>query len=83
MKGGDTDFTLKLIHDFGLESVLGKKVHEPSTGQQKMFGNIMAVSFSPKLVFLDEPFDNVDEARRGRLIEILKEPGLGCDRHHA
>ncbi|HUL39542.1 MAG TPA: hypothetical protein VLU38_04545, partial [Methanomassiliicoccales archaeon] len=41
-------------------------------GQQKMFGNLMAISFNPKLVLLDEPFDNIDEGRRCRFIEILK-----------
>src|SRR5579883_2525559 len=39
----------------------------------KMFGNILAVSFSPKLVLLDEPFDNVDEGRRRRFIEVLRQ----------
>ena len=73
MKGGDSRWTLAQIHEFGLDSVLGKKVHELSTGQQKMFGNLMAVSFGPKLVLLDEPFDNVDEGRRRKFLAILKD----------
>ena len=72
LKGGSADQSLRMFRDFELESILRKRMHELSTGQQKMFGNILAVSFSPKLVLLDEPFDNVDESRRRRFIEILK-----------
>jgi ABC-type multidrug transport system ATPase subunit len=72
LKGGSPEAALKLFHDFELDQVLGKRIHEMSTGQQKMFGNLLAVSFSPKLVLLDEPFDNVDESRRRRFVELLK-----------
>jgi ABC-type multidrug transport system ATPase subunit len=72
LKGGSLQRTIKMLDEFELQPILGKRLHELSTGQQKMFGNIMAVSFAPKLVLLDEPFDNVDESRRRRFIEILK-----------
>lgn len=72
LKGGNPEEALKLIRDFELISILNKRIHELSTGQAKMFGNIMAVCFSPKLVLLDEPFDNVDENRRRRFIDVLK-----------
>jgi ABC-type multidrug transport system ATPase subunit len=72
LKGGNPNEALEMFHDFELDSTLGKRMHELSTGQAKMFGNILAVSFAPKLVLLDEPFDNVDENRRRRFIEILK-----------
>jgi ABC-type multidrug transport system ATPase subunit len=72
LKGGSPGEAFRLFHDFELDSILDKKMHQLSTGQSKMFGNILAVCFSPKLVLLDEPFDNVDESRRRRFIEILK-----------
>jgi ABC-type multidrug transport system ATPase subunit len=72
LKDGNPETALKLFHDFELEPILRKRIHELSTGQQKMFGNIMAVSFSPQLVLMDEPFDNVDENRRRKFIEVLK-----------
>lgn len=72
LKGKTPDLALNLFREFELDAVLGKRLHELSTGQQKMFGNIMAVSFNPKLVLLDEPFDNVDENRRRRFIEVLR-----------
>jgi ABC-type Mn2+/Zn2+ transport system ATPase subunit len=72
LKGGDSQEAFRMFRDFELEQVLQKRMHELSTGQAKMFGNILAVSFNPRLVLLDEPFDNVDESRRRRFIEILK-----------
>ena len=71
LKGYSPDGALKMFQDFQLEAVLKKKVHEFSTGQQKMFGNIMAVNFESKLVLLDEPFDNVDENKRRKLVKVL------------
>jgi ABC-type multidrug transport system, ATPase component len=72
LKGCKADYALQLFREFDLDGVLERKVHELSTGQEKMFGNIMAVAFSPKLVLLDEPFDNVDENRRRRFIAVLQ-----------
>lgn len=71
LKGCSSDLALKMFHDFELDGVLGKKVHELSTGQQKMFGNIMAVNFGAKLILLDEPFDNVDENRRRKFVKVI------------
>jgi ABC-type multidrug transport system ATPase subunit len=72
LKGGTPDGAFDLFDEFELGQVLRKRIHEMSTGQQKMFGNLLAVSFAPKLVLLDEPFDNVDENRRRKFVELLK-----------
>jgi ABC-type multidrug transport system ATPase subunit len=72
LKGGDPAPAFSMIHSFELDPILEGKFHELSTGQQKMLANILAISFSPKLVLLDEPFDNVDEGRRRRFVDILK-----------
>ena len=42
-------------------------------GQQKMFGNIIAICFSPKLVLLDEPFENVDQNRKLKYLKLLQD----------
>jgi ABC-type spermidine/putrescine transport systems, ATPase components len=55
---------LSLVEHFELEEILNKKIHELSSGQAKMFGNIMALAPKPKLVLFDEPFENVDQNRR-------------------
>lgn len=73
LKGGEPSEALEMILDFGLSPILHLKLHELSTGQKKMLCNIMAVSFSPALVLLDEPFENVDQNRRIRFLQKLNE----------
>lgn len=63
----------QMLADFGLKSVRRKKMYQLSAGEQKMICNIMALSFSPGLILLDEPFDNVDQARRLSLASMLNE----------
>jgi ABC-type Mn2+/Zn2+ transport system ATPase subunit len=77
LKSSDPVEAFCMFHDFELDAILDRKMHQLSTGQAKMFGNILAVSFSPKLILLDEPFDNVDESRRRRFIEILR--NIDCE----
>jgi ABC-type multidrug transport system ATPase subunit len=38
-----------------------------------MVCNILAMNQKAKLLLLDEPFDNVDQSRRRRFIELLKQ----------
>jgi len=64
--------TFQMIKEFELDDTLGRKLYELSTGQQKMVCNILALNQSAKLLLLDEPFDNVDQSRRRRFIELLK-----------
>ncbi len=73
LKGGDPRELRERLHEFGLDDVLGKRMHELSTGQQKLVGDLLATSFGPRLVLLDEPFDNVDFARRRQLVKRLRE----------
>jgi len=73
LKGGDPAELRSRLHEFELDEVLGKRIFELSTGQQKMVGNLLAVSFRPELVLLDEPFDNVDFSRRRRFVRLLQE----------
>jgi biotin transport system ATP-binding protein len=61
------------LHEFELDEVLGKRMHELSTGQQKLVGDLFAICFRPSLVLLDEPFDNVDFTRRRRFVRLLQE----------
>jgi ABC-type multidrug transport system ATPase subunit len=73
LKGGDPDEVTRRIHEFGLEEVLDRRTYQLSTGQQKMVGNLLAVSFGPRTVLLDEPFDNVDFTRRRRFVQLLQD----------
>ena len=73
LKNSDPSNALRLIDHFQLSNILGKKLFQLSSGEQKMIGNILALSFSPSIMLLDEPFDNVDQSRRIKLIRLLKE----------
>ncbi len=72
LKGYKPDEPLNLISEFDLKDILDKRIYQLSSGEQKMVGNILALSFSPKTVLLDEPFDNIDQGRRIRLIRHIK-----------
>jgi ABC-type multidrug transport system ATPase subunit len=72
LKGSGPDEALDLISKFGLEETLRRKIFQLSSGQQKMIGNILALSFSPSIVLLDEPFENVDQGRRIKLLNIIE-----------
>lgn len=73
LKGSDPDEAFDLVKKFDIESVLGQKIYNLSSGQQKLVGNILSLSFSPSTVLLDEPFDNVDQGRRMKLLEVIEE----------
>ncbi|EQD29022.1 glycine betaine/L-proline ABC transporter, ATP-binding protein, partial [mine drainage metagenome] len=64
IKNSDDKEAFDHIESFELEDTLDKMLYELSTGQQKLIGNILAFSFSPQLILLDEPFENVDQMRR-------------------
>jgi len=73
IKGAAETELLERLHEFELDETLGRKSYQLSTGQQKMLGNLFSVCFAPKLVLLDEPFDNVDFTRRRRFVRLLRE----------
>lgn len=70
--GGQAEDAMKLIDSFNLTETLNSKLFELSSGQQKMIANILAFSFSPKIVLLDEPFDNIDQSGRLKLLNIVE-----------
>ena len=73
--GGDLDYALSLLEQLGVDKMLLKrrKLWELSAGQQKAFSTIAALASKVKHVLLDEPFEQLDPARKSRLIEGLKE----------
>jgi len=73
LKGVTKNGYLDLIHEFGLEEILPKMLHQMSSGQAKMFGNVMALGSKPKLTLLDEPFENLDQNRRIKLARLIQE----------
>jgi ABC-type multidrug transport system ATPase subunit len=72
LKGGSESEVRGWFDRFGLTSVLDRPLHQLSTGQTKLVGDLLALAYSPRLLLLDEPFDNVDFGRRHRYIELLR-----------
>jgi ABC-type multidrug transport system ATPase subunit len=54
---------------------LNKKYYSLSAGQKALFHTILALSNDPKQVLIDEPFENVDYAKRKLVASWLKEYG--------
>jgi ABC-type multidrug transport system ATPase subunit len=70
--GGEVSDALNLLNMFNFNS-FDKKIYEISLGQQKILANVLALAFNPKLALLDEPFENLDQSRRLKMIKLLKE----------
>ena len=75
LKGGSEAEVRQWINSFGLTSVLDRPLFRLSTGQMKLVGDLLALGFSPGLLLLDEPFDNVDFGRRRQYISLLSQSG--------
>jgi len=75
LTGGDIDLALKMLEDLGLSIDLlrKRKPWELSAGQQKVFSTVIALFSNAKHVLLDEPFEQLDPARKSKLIEYLRE----------
>ena len=71
LKNSQSDEVFLLLKEYGLSDTLKKRIFNLSTGQQKMLCNLLAVSFHPDLVLLDEPFENLDQSRRSRYFNLL------------
>ncbi len=71
MAGIDPAGVFKQIEKYDLSGILNKRTRELSTGQDKIFCNIMALSLGYKLALLDEPFETLDVKRRLLAIEDL------------
>ncbi len=73
LKGTPDHELRRWVEEFNLTEVVDRPLHRISTGQTKLIGDLLALAFSPRLLLLDEPFDNVDFGRRHRFIELLRQ----------
>ena len=62
-----------LLQTFELPLDKKKTISEYSTGMRKKIGLALALVTSPRLVFLDEPFEAVDPVSANTLQQVLKE----------
>lgn len=73
LSDGDPSFAYQMITDLGLELELLKKqkINELSAGQIKIVCTALAFAMNAEHVLLDEPFEQLDPAKKGRLISYL------------
>ncbi|MDI6850701.1 MAG: ABC transporter ATP-binding protein [bacterium] len=68
----------ELLKNENLE--LNKKVGELSKGNRQRLKVIMAISRSPEIILLDEPFSGIDMLSRDRILDLLKGFLIGGER---
>ncbi len=62
----------ELAHDFGLEQMLYKSVHELSGGQKQWLNLASVLLLQPKLLLLDEPTSQLDPVASREFIQLLR-----------
>nr|KJR73269.1 MAG: ABC transporter [Thermoproteus sp. AZ2] len=76
LKGVDVKLAIEMLREVDIrEGDLSKRFHNLSAGQRVLFSTIMALASKPKYIFIDEPFENVDYAKRRIVIKWLREFG--------
>jgi ABC-type Mn2+/Zn2+ transport system ATPase subunit len=73
LSGGDADLAFNVIEDMGLPSELlrNRKLNELSAGQLKIVCTALALAVKAKHALLDEPFEELDPAKKGRMVRHL------------
>ena len=70
---GDSEFAFKIIQDFGIDTefLMKRNLNELSSGQTKIVCTALALAMKAKHVLLDEPFEELDPAKKGRMVKHL------------
>ncbi|MEM2940996.1 MAG: ABC transporter ATP-binding protein [Thermoproteota archaeon] len=68
---GDFSRFLSMVEEFEASSALNKRLDELSAGQRRIMCNLIALAMNTKYVLLDEPFENMDPARRVKMAKII------------
>jgi len=72
---GNPDLAFKMVEDLGLslEFLKQRKLSELSAGQSKIVCTALALAMKSKHALLDEPFEQLDPAKKGKMIKYLDE----------
>lgn len=75
LSDGDPELAFEAIKDFGidLEFLKKRKLGELSSGQVKIVCTVLALAVKAKHVLLDEPFEELDPAKKGRMVKHLNQ----------
>ena len=75
LSNGNPDLAFDIIKDLGLniELLRKRKLNELSTGQLKIVCTALALAMRANHVLLDEPFEELDPANKGKMVKHLDE----------
>ena len=62
----------KIAREFGIEGILKKPPFRLSGGEKKRVALASILIYSPKILFLDEPFANVDARTKRKIVRTLE-----------
>lgn len=73
LSGGNQELAFNIIKELGLgpELLRERKLSELSAGQSKIVCTALALAMNAKHVLLDEPLEDLDPAKKGRMIKHL------------
>jgi len=77
LKGVDEEVFYDFLKRLNInpQELIRKPLHSLSAGQSVIVRTALALSSKPKIILLDEPFENVDPARRLIIVEMIREYG--------
>lgn len=77
LKGVDVNEFRRILSRFNIsyESIARKPVHGLSAGQSVIIRLALTLASRPRAIMIDEPFENVDPARRSVISSLLLEYG--------
>jgi ABC-type Mn2+/Zn2+ transport system ATPase subunit len=75
LSDGDPELAFATIKDFGIdmEFLKKRKLSELSQGQSKIVCTALALAMKAKHVLLDEPFEELDPAKKGKMVKHLNQ----------
>jgi len=75
IRGYSDSYIEKAVNDIaellGIKNLLQEKAKSLSMGQKQLIAIGRALVLEPEIIFIDEPFTNLDREKRNRVIEIL------------
>ncbi|BCU69743.1 ATP-binding cassette domain-containing protein [Stygiolobus caldivivus] len=75
IKGVDPELFTEMLNRIGLSNIVNKRWYHLSVGQKVIASDVLALASKPKILLLDEPFENVDLGKRRVVAGWIREYG--------